>query len=134
MTARAAIDLALNNPKAATPEKLREAGNGGNWVIQVLGDVQFDRDRGWYQHGKVVLSSVGATSVKLEAEQPQVLLAVCLDTSKTMLRFQKSHKPVPVGPGNGKRHKVLASVVYAPPVGQTKKAWFLVDEKDSGSC
>jgi hypothetical protein len=134
ISARAAIDAALNSPTAATKAKLQQAGNGGNWIIQVWGDVQFDKDRGWYQDGKVILKIVSVASVKLETEQPEVRLTVCLDTSKTTLRYQTSRKPVPVGPGNGSRHKVVASLVYAPPLGQTTKMWFLIDEKDAGLC
>jgi hypothetical protein len=133
-TARAAIDAALQNPSTATRAKLQQAGNGGEWIIQVLGDVKFNQDRGWYQAGKVTVASLTVASVKLDAQQPEVLLNVCLDTSKTSLRYQSNHKPVPVGPGNGKRHKAQAALIYAPPAGQAKKMWFLVDEKDAGSC
>jgi hypothetical protein len=132
--ARAAIDAALNSPSTATRTKLQEAGVGGGWIIQVLGDVKFNQDRGWYQAGKVGIVSTSVASVRLDTQQPQVSLSVCLDTSKTSLRYQATGKPVPVGPGNGDRHKALASLVYAPPAGQSKKMWFLIDEKDAGSC
>lgn len=133
-TARAAIDAALQSPSTATRTNLEQAGNGGAWIIQVLGDVKFNQDRGWYQDGKVVIASMSATSVKLNATQPEVRLNICLDTSKTSIRYQTNHKPVPMGPGNGDRQKAQAALVYAPPAGQTKKMWFLVEEKSTGPC
>jgi len=129
----AAIDAALSSPPSATRAKLLQAGNGGEWIIQVLGDVKFNQDRGWYQDGKVVIASMSVASVKLDAQQPQVRLNVCLDTSKTSPRYQATRKPVPVGLGNGDRHKALATLTYAPPAGQSKKMWFLIDEKDAES-
>jgi hypothetical protein len=134
VAAWAAIDAALNNPPAATRGKLLQAGTGGNWLIQVLGDVQFNRERGWYQDGKVVVQTMSVASVKLNAEQPEVRLDACLDTSKISLRYQATRKPVPVGPGTQGRNKVRAQLVYAPPTGQSKKMWFLIDQKDIGSC
>ncbi|MFI6831235.1 hypothetical protein ACIBG5_29325 [Kribbella sp. NPDC050241] len=133
-TARAAIDAALHSPSTASRANLQQAGVGGEWMIQVLGDVKFNQDRGWYQEGKVAVTSLAVASVKLDASQPQILLNVCLDTSKTSIRYQTTRKPVPVGPGNGDRHKAQAALVYAPPAGQTKKMWFLIDEKEAGAC
>ncbi|TCO39015.1 hypothetical protein EV646_11957 [Kribbella antiqua] len=132
--ARAAIDAALHSPSTATRAKLAQAGNGGAWIIDVLGDVKFNQDHGWYQEGRVVIESVSVASVKLQAPQPEVRLNVCLDTSKTSIRYQANRKPVPVGPDNGDRHKAQAALVYAPPAGQTKKMWFLVAEEGSGTC
>ncbi|TCC32552.1 hypothetical protein [Kribbella sindirgiensis] len=134
ITARAAIDTALNNPPAASEEKLLRAGTGGKWLTQVLIDVQFNLDRGWYSDGRASLSGVSVASVKLKLEQPEVRLNACLDTSKISLRYQATRKPVPGFPANGRRHKVQAQVVYAPRVGQSAKNWFLIDEKDLGSC
>jgi hypothetical protein len=133
-TARAAIDAAMNAPQESTRATLEHAGNGGNWIITVLGDVNFQRENGWYQAGKVQIVSTSAASVTLTGEQPRVGLTVCLDTSKTSTRFQANNKPVPMGPGNGKRHKAEAVLVFAPPVGKTAKMWFLIDEKATGSC
>jgi hypothetical protein len=133
-TARAAIDVALHDPSTATRAKLQQAGNGGAWIIQVLGDVKFNQDRGWYQEGKVLVASMSVATVKLDAPQPEVRLNVCVDTSKTSIRHQATRKPVPMGPGNGDRHKAQAVLVYAPPAGQTKKMWFLIEEKEAGSC
>jgi len=134
LSARTAIDTALNNPPAATREKLLQAGTGGKWLVQVLTDVQFNLDRGWYSDGKASLEGVSVASVKLKAEQPEVRLNACLDTSKISLRYKATRKPVPGIPANGNRHKVQAQIVYAPLVGQTAKKWFLIDEKDLGSC
>jgi hypothetical protein len=130
----AAIDTALNNPPAATRAKLLAAGTGGNWLVQILGSVQFNQDRGWYQEGRVRVESMSVASIDLKAQQPEVRLTACLDASKTSLRYQATRKPVPVGPGNSGRSKVQAQLVFAPPNGQTKKMWFLVDQKDAGTC
>jgi hypothetical protein len=100
----------------------------------VLTDVQFNLDRGWYADGRASVEGVSVASVKLKAEQPEVRLNACLDTSKISLRYEKTHKPVPGIPANGNRHKVQAQVVYTALVGQSKKIWFLIDEKDLGSC
>jgi hypothetical protein len=132
--ARAAIDAAMNAPQKSTRAALEAAGNGGNWIITVLDDVNFQRQNGWYQAGKVKIVSTDVRSVTLTGEQPRVVLTVCLDTSSTSTRFQADNKPVPMGPGNGKRHKAEAVLVFAPPVGKTAKMWFLIDEKASGSC
>ncbi|TCO35683.1 hypothetical protein EV652_101568 [Kribbella steppae] len=132
--ARAATDAALHSPSTATRAKLEQAGNGGEWIIQVLGDVKFNQDHGWYQEGKVVIESMSAASVTMNGPQPEVRLTVCLDTSKTSIRYQETRKPVPVGPGNGDRHKAQAVLVYAAPVGQTKKMWFFTQEKEAGAC
>ncbi|MEV6270735.1 hypothetical protein AB0L64_26475 [Kribbella sp. NPDC051936] len=134
LSARAAIDTALNNPPAASREKLLQAGTGGKWLVQVLTDVQFNLERGWYSDGRASVEGVSIASVKLKAEQPEVRLNACLDTSKISLRYQATRKPVPGIPANGNRHKVQAQVVYAPTVGQATKKWFLIDEKDLGSC
>ncbi|TDX03169.1 hypothetical protein [Kribbella sp. VKM Ac-2566] len=134
VAARAAIDTALNNPPAASKEKLLEAGTGGKWLVQVLTDVQFNLERGWYSNGRVTVEGVTVASVKLKADQPEVRLNACLDTSKISLRYEATHKPVPGIPANGNRHKVQAQMVYTALTGQSKKMWFLIDEKDLGSC
>ncbi|MFD3399673.1 hypothetical protein ACFWUU_03300 [Kribbella sp. NPDC058693] len=134
MAAWAAIDAALNNPPAATREKLLQAGTGGNWLIQILGSVQFNQERGWYQEGRVRVESMSVASVKLKAQQPEVRLTACLDSSRTSLHYLATRKPVPVGPGNSGRSKVQAQLVFAPPNGQSEKIWFLVEQKDAGTC
>lgn len=134
VAASVASDTALNNPPAATEAKLLQAGVGGNWLVQVLGSLQFNQDRGWYQDGKVKIESMSVLSVKTTGEQPEVYLSVCQDASKVSLRYLATRKPVPVGPGTDGRSKVKAKLVFAPPVGQTKKMWFLVDQQDAGTC
>jgi hypothetical protein len=133
-TAQAAVIDALDNPATTTRAQLLQAGVGGNWIIRVLGDMKFYQDRGWHLAGKVVVLSTSVESVKLEGQQPEVRLNVCTDSSKSLLRYQATGKPVPAIPANGDRHKAQAVLVYAPPIGQTKKTWFLIDEKGSGSC
>ncbi|TCC05911.1 hypothetical protein [Kribbella soli] len=134
LAARAAIDAALNNPPAATSEKLLQAGTGGKWLVRVLTDVQFTKDRGWYNNGKTRIEGVSVASVKLSAAQPEVLLNACLNTTGSALYFQKTHKPVPAIPANGKRHKVRAQIVYTAASGQSKKMWYLINETALGSC
>lgn len=134
VTASAAVDTALNNPPVATEAKLLQAGVGGEWLVQVLGSVGFNKQRGWYQDGKARVESISVASVNITGEQPEVRLNVCLDASKISLRYLATHKPVPVGPGTTGRSKVQAKLVYAPPVGQSKKMWFLIDQQDAGTC
>jgi hypothetical protein len=134
LSAWTAIDVALNDPITATDTKLLQAGTGGAWLVRILGDVQFNKDHGWYQKGRTGVRILSVASVKLKAEQPEVRLIVCLDTSKASLYFQKDHKPVPAIPANGRRHKVQAQVVYAALVGQSAKMWFLINETDQGTC
>ncbi|MGW5191275.1 hypothetical protein ACWEOO_18650 [Kribbella sp. NPDC004138] len=129
-----AIDAALNNPPAASRDKLLQAGTGGNWLIQVWGNVGFNRKRGWYQDGKVKVESMTVTSVKTKGEQPEVNLSACLNSTKVTLRYLATHKPVPLGPGTSGRSKVQAKLVFAPPDGETKKMWFLIDQQDTGEC
>lgn len=134
LSAWAAIDTALNNPVLATDAKLLQAGTGGEWLIRVLSDVEFNKERGWYQNGKTSVKVLSVASVKLKAEQPEVRLLACLDTSKTALYFQKTRKPIPAIPANGDRHKVQAQVVYAVTTGQSKKMWYLINQTELGSC
>ncbi|TCC33707.1 hypothetical protein [Kribbella sindirgiensis] len=130
----AAIDKALNNPPAASRAELLKAGAGGNWLIQVWGNVEFNQQRGWYQDGKVHVESMTATSVETTGEQPEVNLSACLNSTKVTLRYLATRKPVPLGPGTSGRSKVQAKLVFTPPDGQTKEMWFLVDQQDTGEC
>jgi hypothetical protein len=73
-------------------------------------------------------------SVILQGEQPEVRLTVCIDTSELSTRYRANGKAVPMGSGNGTRHKAQARLVFAPPANQKTKMWFLIDEKASGPC
>src|SRR5690242_8410344 len=55
--ARTAIDAAMNNPAAASHTKLENAGNGGAWLTETLGELKFNEDHGWYVDGKVIIVS-----------------------------------------------------------------------------
>ncbi|TCM43442.1 hypothetical protein [Kribbella sp. VKM Ac-2568] len=134
VAARGAIDIALSAPEKSKRADLENAGNGGNWLIGVVDDVEFQRKNGWYQAGKVQVTFAGVTSVTLLGQQPRVTLKVCVDASKTSTLFQKTKKPVPMGPSDGNRHLTESVLVYAPPTGKTTKMWFLIDEKATGSC
>jgi hypothetical protein len=134
VTARAAIDVAMNDPLKSTRAALEKAGNGGSWIIDVLDDLNFQRDQGWFQAGKVQIASTAVKYVSLKGEQPEVRLTVCIDTSKISTRYRANGKPVPMGPGNGSRHKAQARLVFAPPANQNAKMWFLIEEKALGSC
>jgi hypothetical protein len=118
----------------ATRAKLLEAGIGRNWLVQVWANVGFNQERGWYQDGKVSVDAMSVTSVNTKGEEPEVSLSACLNSTKTTLRYQATRKPVPLGPGTSGRSKVQAKLVLAPPDGQSKKMWFLVDQKDTGEC
>jgi hypothetical protein len=111
-----------------------QAGNGGAWLLSILGQIDFQQDNGWYQAGDIRIASTTARSVNLTAAQPEVQLVSCIDSSKVSTRFQKDGKPVPMGPDDGKRHKVQARLVFALPTGQSTKIWFLVEEKAQGKC
>jgi hypothetical protein len=134
VTARAAIDVAMNDPRKSTRAALEKAGNGGSWIIDVLDDVNFQRNNGWFQAGRVQIASTAVKDVNMKGEQPEVQLTVCIDTSKISTRYRANGKPVPMGPGNGSRHKAQARLVFAPPANQSAKMWFLIEEKASGSC
>lgn len=134
VAAWSAIDAALNNPPAATREKLLQAGVGRNWLIEVWGNVGFNQERGWYQDGKVRVETMSVTSVKARGEEPEVNLSACLNSTKVTLRYLKTRKPVPLGPGTSGRSKVQAKLVLSAPEGQSKKMWFLVDQQDTGEC
>ena len=134
VVARAAIDTALNNPPAASREKLLQTGTGGKWLVRVLVDVQFNADRGWYQSGKTGIENISVASVKLRADEPEVHLNACLNTAKIGLYYQETRKPVPGIPANGNRHKVRAQLVYTVAAGESKKKWYLMDETALGSC
>ena len=132
--ARGAIDKAMQNPRKASRAALEKAGNGGNWIISILAEIDFQKDRGWYQAGSVRIASTTIDSVTLSGEQPEVRLTACIDSSKVSTRYQATGKPVPMGPNDGTRHKAQARLVYAPPVGQTTKMWFLIEEKGGVTC
>jgi hypothetical protein len=132
--ARAAVNKALQSPTTATRPALVKAGNGGSWLISILGQIDFQVDNGWYQAGDIQIASVTVRSVNLAAAQPEVHLVACIDSSRVSTRFQEDGKPVPMGPDNGRRHKVQARLVFAPPTGQSTKTWFLVEEKGLGKC
>lgn len=132
--ARSAVDKALQSPTTATRTTLLKAGNGGAWLIAVLGEIDFQEDNGWYQAGTVQIASVAVRSVKLDGPQPEVQLVSCIDSSAVSTRYQKNDKPVPMGPDDGDRHKFQSRIVYTKPVGQGGKMWFLIDDKVSGKC
>lgn len=134
VAARAAVDTALADPTNLNRGALEKAGNGGEWIITVIGDAMNQERYGWYRSGKVKITTMQVNSAKLGIEQPEVRLTNCIDTSAVVTRFQKDHKPVPMGPGNGKRHKFSSQIVYAPPVRGGAKMWFLIADKAVGSC
>jgi hypothetical protein len=132
--ARAAIDKALANPTQPSRAPLEAAGLGGNWLLTAIEDVRSNRDDGWFRSGSVKIAALNVQSVDMNAKQPEVMLASCIDSSGTTLRFQADGKPVPLGPGTGKRHAFKAKLVFAPPVGKTTKMWFVIEEKATGPC
>ena len=134
VAARAAVDKTLSTPTKADRTALEKAGNGGAWMLTVLQDVVNYQDYGWYQTGQTKVTNTVVTSVKLNLEQPEVRLLSCVDSSAIVIRFQKDGKPVPLGPGNGRRHKVASQLVYAPPATGGTKMWWLMTDKASGTC
>ncbi|WP_433167509.1 hypothetical protein [Kribbella sp. CA-247076] len=134
VAARAAVEKALADPEALNRSGLEKAGNGGEWIIAVIGDARFQERNGWYQSGRAKIFTKKVVSVKLEIEQPEVLLSNCVDSSGVVTRFTRDDKPVPMGPGNGNRHLFSSRLVYAPPAPGGEKMWFLVSEKAAGKC
>jgi hypothetical protein len=133
--ARAAANAALRDPGRASRDRLVKAGNGGAWLIAILGEIEFQKNNGWYQTGDVTIASTVINSVTLTGEQPEVRMTSCIDGSKVVTRYQSNGKPVPMGPNDGTRHKVQARLVFAPPTDQTTKIWFLIEEKRvAGKC
>ncbi|TDU87449.1 hypothetical protein EV138_0972 [Kribbella voronezhensis] len=61
-TARAAVSVALRDPRKATRDNLVKAGNGGAWLISILGEIDFQQNNGWYQTGDV---TIGSTVINL---------------------------------------------------------------------
>ncbi|WP_157979803.1 hypothetical protein [Kribbella monticola] len=133
-TARAAVDKAFEDPAHLNRTALEKVGNGGEWIITVIDDARFQTQNGWYQTGQVKISGTQVVSVKLGIEQPEVQLTNCIDSSAVVTRFTKTKKPVPMGPGNGDRHKFSSRLVYAQPNSGGPKMWFLVAEKGGGPC
>jgi hypothetical protein len=124
----------MHDPRKSTRAALVKAGNGGTWLISVLGELDFQRNNGWYQAGDVQIASAAVDSVKLSGEQPEVRLNTCIDSSKVSTRYQSSGKPVPMGPNDGTRHRAQVRLVFAPPTDKSAKMWFLIEEKAMGRC
>ncbi len=130
----AAVQKEFLDPGKLDRAALEKAGNGGEWVITVIDQARSQARNGWYQTGMARVAEAKAQSVKLDQAQPEVLLKTCLDTSKVVTRFKKDGKPVPIGPGNGSRHRFESRLVYAPPATGGPKLWFLISQKATGSC
>jgi hypothetical protein len=122
------------DPATLNRSALEKTGIGGEWIITVVDQARSLTRSGWYQTGSTGISDTQVTSVKLDGAQPEVNLTNCLDSSKLVIRFKKDGKPVPMGPGNGSRHKFSSRLVYAPPAPGGKEMWFLVSDKDTGTC
>jgi hypothetical protein len=134
VAARTAVDKAMSAPTKIDRSALERAGNGGTWILSALEGLLNLQHDGWYQTGNVKVTNTTVTSVKLNAAQPEVRLVSCLDSSAVVIRFQKDGKPVPLGPGNGRRHKFASRLVYAPPAAGGTKLWWLIAETGTGAC
>jgi hypothetical protein len=132
--ARAAVDKAMSTPTATNRPALEKAGNGGTWIIDALEDLINLQHDGWYLTGSTKVTNTVVSSVKLNLEQPEVRLVSCLDGSAIVVRLQKNHKPVPLGPGNSRRQKWASRLVYAPPAAGGTKMWWLIEDKGIGPC
>jgi hypothetical protein len=124
----------MANTTASSRAPLEAAGLGGSWLLAVIGDVRSLRESGWYQTGSTKIASLTVKAVKLDNPQPEVDLVTCIDSSKTVIRFQSTKKPVPIGASSPTRRTFAAKLVFAPPVGSTTKKWFVIDEKGTGPC
>ena len=119
--ARAAVAAALRAPDKATRAALEKAGNGGDWIIAVIGQLTFQKENGWYQSGTVKYVSTDLKSVNLEAEQPEVRLTSCIDSAGLVDRYKSNGQPVPHGPTDGDRHRFQSRLVFAPAPGTNTK-------------
>ncbi|GAB3828947.1 hypothetical protein [Kribbella italica] len=133
-SARRAVDTTLHDPRKSDRTALTRAGNGGTWLIDVLGEIKFQRENGWYQTGFVQIGSVSVDSVKLTLEQPEVRLTACIDSSKVTTNLRSTGKPIPDSGNDGDRHVATAKLVFAQALDEKAKAWFLVEEKGGGTC
>ncbi|MGC4941822.1 hypothetical protein [Kribbella sp. DT2] len=133
-SARRAVDATLHDPRKSDRAALTRAGNGGTWLIDVLGEIKFQRENGWYQTGFVQIGSTSVESVKLTLEQPEVRLTACIDSSKVTTNLQSTRKPIPDTGNDGDRHMAKAKLVFAKALNEKSKAWFLVEEKGGGAC
>jgi hypothetical protein len=133
LAARRATEQALQNPPKAQRTELERSGNGGQWLTDVIEDVTFFRDNGWYQAGAVSMSSPKVKAVRLTGQQPEVTLTSCIDSSAVVVRYQSTKKPVPLGPDNGSRHLAQARIVLAAGSDGTR-TWFLISESGDAKC
>ncbi|GAA2787381.1 hypothetical protein [Kribbella solani] len=134
VAATAAVDKALGAPAALDRSALEKSGVGGEWIIEIIDQARSFTRSGWYQTGATRIVSTKVKSVKLDGGQPEVNLINCLDTSALVTRFEKDHKPVPMGPGTGKRRLFTSRLVYAAPAPSGQKLWFLVADQGGGKC
>jgi hypothetical protein len=134
LAARAAAEKALMDPAKLNRGALEKAGNGGEWIITIIDEARFQKNNGWYQSGKAKISATQVDTVKLGIEQPEVRMTSCIDSSAVITRFVKDHKPVPMGPSDGDRHKFSSRLVYAAPNTGGSKMWFLIADKTVGPC
>jgi hypothetical protein len=132
--ARAAAGHALQHPEGRHLASLEAAGNGGAWLRSILERLDFFKKHALYQTGTSKVLSTSPSSVDLTAEQPTVVLRICIDGSGVQMRYRSTGKPVPVASTIGAdRRGVLARLVYA--VNATgNKMWFLTEETTSASC
>jgi hypothetical protein len=131
--ARAAAGAALAQPGKATRTALEKAGNGGEWLSAVAGQIATEQENGWYQTGAAKVVSTAVQSVNLTSTQPEVRLINCVDSTTLVTRYQSNGQPVPEGSSDGPRHRFQSKLVYAPDA-SGRKMWFLIEEKVAGPC
>lgn len=134
VAATAAIDRTFLNPSEVDRPALEKAGLSGEWIITIVDQARTLARSGLYQTGNTQVTNTQVVSVKLDQAQPEVKLTNCLDSSKRIIRFKKNGKPVPLGPGEGTRHKIASRLVFAPPAAGEQKIWFLMSDEDNGIC
>ncbi|HZX07157.1 hypothetical protein, partial [Kribbella sp.] len=131
--ATAAIDRTFMNPSALDRPALEKAGLSGEWIITIVDQARTLVSNELYVTGNVQIAKTSVVSVKLKQAQPEVILLNCLDSSKQVMRFKSNGKPVPSGPGDGKRRQVTSHLRFAPGAGN-QKLWFLISDQDKGPC
>src|SRR6266508_342832 len=135
-SAMAAADRAGHDPRRIDMKALVAAGNTDPWLADIINDLVFDRDNGYYSTGSVQILSMRATRVVLTGEQPSIRLDVCADTSKIQPILRSTGKPAPDGPGDIDRPHFTAEMVKTavPGVNGGKSTWFLKSNKVVGKC
>ncbi|MEU8227929.1 hypothetical protein [Kribbella sp. NPDC048915] len=131
--AMAAIDRTFMNPKALDRPTLEQAGISGEWILTIVDQARTLERSNLYVTGSPKTLKSTVASVKLQEQQPEIVLVQCVDTSTQIMRFRSNGKPVQSAPGSEPRRQIMSLLRYAPNL-SGKKMWFLIRDEDKGTC